>query len=66
MIDDKKSHERDKISTNDEEKVTEDIEILKHGKFSSQKKKDYLENKSDEINQRDMSDDNKSDERDHM
>ena len=38
MSDDKESDERYQISKNDEEKVTEDIEVLKLRKLSSQKK----------------------------
>ena len=37
MIDDKKSDERDQISEFDEEKMIEDIEILKLHNLSSQK-----------------------------
>ena len=44
MSDDKKSDERDQISTNDEEKVTEYIEVVKLQKLSSQKKKTILRN----------------------
>ena len=43
MSDDKKSDERDEIIKNDEEKVTEDIEVLKLGKLSSQKNIDNIE-----------------------
>ena len=35
MIDDKKYDERDQIGENDEERVTDDIEVLKLVKFSS-------------------------------
>ena len=63
MNDDKESDERDHISKNDEEKVTEDIEILKLGKLSSQKNKDNIEKESDERNWMDMSDEKYSDER---
>ena len=37
IIDDKESDESENMSKNDEEKVTEDIEILKLVKFSSKK-----------------------------
>ena len=37
MSDDKESDERDQISKNDEEIVTDDIEVLKMGKLSSQR-----------------------------
>ena len=43
MIDDKESDERNHINKNDEEKVTEDIEVLKLGKLSLQKNKDNIE-----------------------
>ena len=43
MSDDKESNKRDQISKNDEEKVTEDIEVLKLGKLSSQKNIDNIE-----------------------
>ena len=38
MSDGKKSDEIDQTSKNNEEKVTEDIEVLKLGKLGSQKK----------------------------
>ena len=50
MSDDKKSDEREQISKNDEEKVTEDIEVLKLGKLSSQKNIDNIEKYSNESN----------------
>ena len=34
MSDDKESDERDQISKNDEERVTDDIEVFKLGKLS--------------------------------
>ena len=43
MSDDKKYDERDEINKNYEEKVTEDIEVLKLGKLSLQKNKDNIE-----------------------
>ena len=43
MSDDKESDEGYHISKNDEEKVTEDIEVLKLGKLSSQKNIDNIE-----------------------
>ena len=43
MSDDKESDERDQISKNYEEKLTEDIEFLKLGKLSSQKNMDNIE-----------------------
>ena len=66
MSDDKKSDERDQISKNYEEKVTEDIEILKLVKLSLQKNIDNIEKYSDGNNQMDMSDNKDSDERDQI
>ena len=66
MNDDKESDERDHISKNDEEKVTEDIEILKLGKLSSQKSIDNIEKYSDESNWVGMIDDKNADERDQI
>ena len=43
MSDDKESNNRDQISKTDEEKVTEDIEVLKLGKLSLQKIIDNIE-----------------------
>ena len=37
------SDERDQISKNHEEKVTEDIEVLKMGNLSSKKNIDHIE-----------------------
>ena len=59
---DNKFDERDQISNNDEEKMTEDAEVLKLGKLSSQKNIDKIEKYSDDSNQMDMSDDNKYEE----
>ena len=42
MIDDKESDEIDQTSKNDEETMTEDIEVLKLRKLTSQKKKTIL------------------------
>ena len=44
MSDDNESDERDQIGKNDEENLTEDIEVLKLGKSSSQKNIDKIEN----------------------
>ena len=44
MSDDKEYDEIDQISKNDEEKVTEDIEVLKLGKLISQKIQTILKN----------------------
>ena len=38
MIDDKEYNERNQISKNDEEKIIEDIDIMKLQNFSSRKK----------------------------
>ena len=43
MSDDMESDKRDQTSKMDEEKVTEDIEVLKLGKLSSQKIIDNIE-----------------------
>ena len=63
LIDDKESDERYQISKNDEEKIIEDIEIMKLQHLSSKKIYIYLENESDEINPKYMSDNKDSDER---
>ena len=52
---DKETDERDQTSKNDDEKMTEDIEVLKLGKLSSQKNIDSIEKYDDENNQTDMS-----------
>ena len=41
MIDDKDSDERDQIGEKDEDKLTDEIEVLEPGKSSSQK---YIDN----------------------
>ena len=43
MRDGKESDERDQISKNYEERVTDDIEVLKLGKLSSKKNDDNIE-----------------------
>ena len=50
MSDYKEYDERFQISKNGEETVTEDIEVLKLGKFSLQKNIDNIEKEYDEIN----------------
>ena len=55
-IDDKESDERDHISKIYEEKILEDIEIMKLQNLSSKKIYIYLEKKSDKIHSKDMSD----------
>ena len=50
MSDDKESYERYQIGENYEDRSTDDIEILKLGKLSSQKNIDNIENKYDERN----------------
>ena len=45
MSDDKKYDERDEINKNYEEKVTEDIEVLKLGKLSQQKNIENIQKK---------------------
>ena len=42
IIDDREYDERDQTGKNDEEKVTEDIEVLKLGKLSPQKNIDNI------------------------
>ena len=66
MSDDKESDERDQIDKNDGERVTNDIEVLKLGKFSSQKNTDNIEKESYERNRIDMIYDKESDERDQI
>ena len=56
VIDDKDSDERNQIYKNDEERVTDDIEVLKQAKFSSQKYTDNIEKEYDERNRMDMID----------
>ena len=43
LSDDKASKERDQINKNYEEKVTEDVEVLKLGKLNLQKNMDNIE-----------------------
>ena len=50
----------------DEEKIIEDIEIMKLQILSSKKKYIYLEEKSDKINSKDMSVNMDSDKREKM
>ena len=64
--DDKDSSERYQISKNDEERVTNDIEVFKLVKLSSKKNNDNIEKEFDEINWIDVSDDKDSDERDQI
>ena len=56
MSDDKDSDERYQKYKNYEEIVTNDIELLKLGKFGSMKNTDNIEKMSDERNQYDMID----------
>ena len=57
MSDDKESDERDQIIINNEEKVSNVIEVLKLGKLSSQKIMDNPEKEYNEINRMEISDD---------
>ena len=66
MSDDKDSDERYQISKNDEEIVTDVIEVLKLGKLISQKNIDKVEKEYDKRNWMDMIDDEESDERDQI
>ena len=54
MSDEKDSDERDQINKNDEERVTNDIEVLKLGKFGSQKNTDNVEKEYDWRSSMDM------------
>ena len=56
MIDDKEYNERNQISKNDEEKIIEDIDIMKLQNFSSKKKIYILRKNLKKINSKDMSD----------
>ena len=66
MSDDNESDERDHIDKNYEERVTNDIEVLKLGKFGLQKNTNGVEKESDGINWMDMIDDKESYERDQI
>ena len=66
MSDDKESYKRDQINEIHKEKVTEDIEVLKLGKSSSQKNIDNIEKQFDERKLIYTSDDKESDERDQI
>ena len=66
MSDEKDSDERYQIDKNDEEIVTNDIEVLKLGNFGSEKNTDNIEKESDEMNWMDVIDDKESDERDQI
>ena len=66
MSDDKDYDERDHKDKNYEERVTNDIEVLKLRKLGSQKNKDNIEKESDERNRMDMIDDKEYDERDQI
>ena len=63
MSDDKEYDERDQINKNDEERVTDDIEVFKLVKLSLKKNNDNIEKESDKGNWMDMNDENESDER---
>ena len=63
LIDEKESDKKYQISKNDEEKIIEDIEIMKLQNLRSKKKYIYLEGKSEKINSNDMSDNKDYDER---
>ena len=64
MSDDKYSDDRYQIDENNEERVTNDIKVLKLRKFGSQKNIDNIEKSYAERNRMDMIDDKESDERD--
>ena len=64
MIDDKEPDKRDQICAHVEERVTDDIEVLKLKKLSAQKNLDNIEKESDERNRMDTIYDKEYDERD--
>ena len=64
MIDEKESDVRYHMDKNYEERVTNDIEVFKLGKFGSQKNTDNVKKEYYERNKMDMIDDEESDERD--
>ena len=66
ISDDKESDERYHIGENDEERVTDDIEVLKPGTLSLQKNMDNLEKEYDKSNQIDIIDDKEYDKRDNI
>ena len=66
MSDNKDSDEREKISKNDEVKVSDFIEDLKLGKLSLQKNLDNVEKESDKTPLVDISDDKDSSEGDQI
>ena len=66
MSDDKEYNVRYHMDKNDDERVTNDIEVFKLGKFGSQKNTDNVEKDSYEWNKMDMIDDEESDEWDHI
>ena len=66
MIDDKEYDERDQIGENDEDRLNDDIEVLKLGKLSSKRYIDNIDKWSDEINRIDMIYNQESDERDQV
>ena len=66
LIYDKESDERNQISKNDEEKIIEDIEILKLQNLSTQNIYIYFEKEFDEINIMDISENKDPDEREQI
>ena len=65
LLDDKESDDRDQISKFNEEKIIEDIEVLKLKNWVH-RKKGYPEKESDKINPMDISDNKDSYERDQI
>ena len=63
ISDDKDSDERDQIGENDEDRLTDHMEVLEQGKLSSQKNIDNIEKWYDESNRIDIIDDKDSNER---
>ena len=66
MNDDKEFYERYQIGGNYEDRLTDDIKILKQGNLISQKNIGDIEKEYDESNQIDTFDDKEYDERDHI
>ena len=60
MIDEKESDERDQIGKNDEEILTDDLEVFKLVKFISERYIDNIYKEFDEINWTDIIDDKES------
>ena len=66
MSDDNDSYERYQIGENNEDILTNDIEVLKLGKLSLQKNIDNIEEESNKSDKIDMIDDKEYNERDQI